>query len=153
MCLFVFSQMFGGAIMVVFSQTILTNSLKTELPKYAPAVNAQDVIAAGATNFRKTVRPDLLEGVLVAYAKSLGRIYYLAAPMAVVALVLSYFMGWRDLRKKEVGNEEEMEERVKEDVDGDSDARDATTTKAGGHESMEMSRRSLDREVDSRNQV
>ena len=142
--------------MVVFSQTILTNSLKTELPKYAPAVNAQAVIAAGATNFRKVVPPNLLEGVLVAYAKSLGRIYYLAAPMAVVALVLSYFMGWRDLRKKEVGNEEEMEERGKEgDGDGDGDARDTatTTTKAGGQESMEMSRRSLDREAVSRDQV
>ena len=151
MCLFVFSQMFGGAIMVVFSQTILTNSLKTELPKYAPAVNAQAVIAAGATNFRKTVAPELLEGVLVAYAKSLGRIYYLAAPMAVVALVLSYFMGWRDLRKKEVGNEEEMVERAKEG-DGDGDAAGPNTTKAG-QESMEMSRRSLDREVVSRDQV
>lgn len=132
--------------MVVFSQTILTNSLKTELPRYAPAVNAQAVIAAGATNFRKVVRPELLEGVLVAYAKSLGRIYYLAAPMAVVALVLSYFMGWKDLRKKEAGNEEEM----KEGVDGG----DATATTKAGPESMEMSRQSLDRgEVGSRDQV
>lgn len=36
MSVLVFCQNFGGAVMVVFAQTILTNSLRQTIPKYAP---------------------------------------------------------------------------------------------------------------------
>lgn len=101
MSIFVFCQMFGGAIMVVFSQAIFTNSLRQTIPTYAPPVDAETIIAAGATQLRRNVPSNELGGVLLAYSKSLDRIYYLTASIAVISLFLSYFMGWKDLRKKE----------------------------------------------------
>lgn len=101
--LFTFSQVFGGAVMVVLSQTVFINSLRTTIPQYAPSVNATMVIAAGGTRFRQILPKEAVAGVLVAYGKSLGRIYYLTAPMAVVSLFFSSFMEWKDLRKKGTG--------------------------------------------------
>lgn len=89
--------------MVVLSQTIFINSLRTTIPQYAPSVNAAMVIAAGGTRFRQILPREAVAGVLVAYGKSLGRIYYLTAPVAVVSLFFSSFMGWRDLRRKGTG--------------------------------------------------
>ena len=101
--LFTFSQVFGGAVMVVLSQTVFINSLRTTIPQYAPSVNAAMVIAAGGTRFRQLLPKEALAGVLLAYGKSLGRIYYLTAPTAVVSLFFSSFMEWKDLRKKGTG--------------------------------------------------
>ena len=99
--LFTFSQVFGGAVMVVLSQTVFINSLRTTIPQYAPSVNAAMVIAAGGTRFRQLLPKEALAGALLAYGKSLGRIYYLTAPTAVVSLFFSSFMEWKDLRKRE----------------------------------------------------
>ena len=101
--LFTFSQVFGGAVMVVLSQTVFISSLRTTIPQYAPSVNAAMVIAAGGTRFRQLLPREALAGVLVAYGKSLGRIYYLTAPTAVVSLFFSSLMEWKDLRNKGTG--------------------------------------------------
>jgi hypothetical protein len=109
MSIFVFCQNFGGAVMVVFSQTIFTNSLRETLPKYAPSVNPATIIQAGATGFRQVVSGNELGGVVLAYSNSLGRIYYLTAAVAVISLFLSSFMGWTDLRKKQEKADQKQE--------------------------------------------
>ena len=101
MSVFVFCQNFGGAVMVVCSQTIFTNSLRQTIPVYAPSLDAETVIAAGATAMRKIVPGNELGGLLLAYSTSLDRIFYLCASIAVVSLGFSCFMGWTDIRKKE----------------------------------------------------
>ncbi|KAI9879279.1 MAG: hypothetical protein M1830_009009 [Pleopsidium flavum] len=97
---FVFCQYFGGAIMVVLAQTIFTNSLRETVPKYAPSVNAETVIAAGSTRMRQIVPSSEITGVLLAYSTSIDRIFYLCASIAVVSFFFSCFMGWQDIRKK-----------------------------------------------------
>lgn len=101
MSILVFCQNFGGAIFVAFAQTTFTNSLRQTIPAYAPAVNVDTVIAAGPTTMRQIVSSSELEGLLIAYSKSIDRIFYLGAAIAVVAFFLSCFMGWKDIRKKE----------------------------------------------------
>ncbi|KAL9623476.1 MAG: hypothetical protein Q9160_002156 [Pyrenula sp. 1 TL-2023] len=100
MALLMFSQNFGGALFLSFGETILANSLKTQIPKYAPSVDPKIVINAGATGFRAVVDKSLLHGVLKAYATGVDRVFYLTAAAGVVCLVFSWGMGWKDIRKK-----------------------------------------------------
>ncbi|KAL9607326.1 MAG: hypothetical protein Q9167_007752 [Letrouitia subvulpina] len=99
MALTIFSQSFGAATFLSFAETIFRNSFGTLIPQYAPTVNPQSVIDAGATKFRKIVSRTDLAGVLVAYAKSIDRVFYLAAAMGAGCFVFAWGMGWKDLRK------------------------------------------------------
>ncbi|KAH7333047.1 putative MFS multidrug transporter [Rhexocercosporidium sp. MPI-PUGE-AT-0058] len=99
-------QPFGGALFLSLSDTILTNSLKSLLPKYALAVDAQAVIDAGATGFRAFLNGTELLNVLVVYAKSVDRVLYLTTGAAVGSFVSGWFMGFKDIRKKRVVSKE-----------------------------------------------
>lgn len=100
MAVTVFSQSFGASVFLSLAETIFSNSFKTLISKYAPSVDGQSVIAAGATRFRNIVTGPELAGVLTAYAKSIDRVYYLAAGMGVGCFIFAFGMGWKDLRKK-----------------------------------------------------
>jgi hypothetical protein len=100
MALLMFAQAFAGALFLSFSDTILTNSLKTLIPEYAPSVDAQTIIKAGATGFRSLIKGTELVGVLAAYAKSVDRVLYLTAGATVASFMTGWFMGWKDIRKK-----------------------------------------------------
>ncbi|KAG4217300.1 hypothetical protein PC116_g34219, partial [Phytophthora cactorum] len=102
MALLMFSQNFGGALFLSFAETIFSNSLKTLIPQYAPSVNPEIIINAGATGFRSIISPAQLANVLVAYSKSVDRIFYMTAGMGVVCFVFSWGIGWKDIRKKNV---------------------------------------------------
>lgn len=95
-----FSQSFGGALFLSLGETILTNSLKILIPKYAPSVDPQTVISDGATRFRTHIDATNLLAVVVAYAKSVDRVFYLTAAAGVCCFIFSWGMGWKDIRKK-----------------------------------------------------
>ncbi|OQV07341.1 hypothetical protein CLAIMM_11792 [Cladophialophora immunda] len=101
MALVMFSQSFGAALFLSLAETIFSNSFGDLISEYAPLVNGQSVIDAGATGFRKIVSGTDLAGVLTAYAKSIDRVFYLAAGLGVGCFVFAWGMGWKDLRKKE----------------------------------------------------
>ncbi|KAL9065886.1 MAG: hypothetical protein Q9161_007939 [Pseudevernia consocians] len=54
----------------------------------------------GLLDFEKIVSGTDLAGVLIAYAKSIDRIFYLAAGLGAGCFVFAWGMGWKDLRKK-----------------------------------------------------
>ena len=95
----VWCQYIGPTIFLTLYNTIFDTSLRSQLPKHAPGVNAQAVIAAGATRFRSIVKPGELLGVLVAFSNSLDNTFYLQAAAGVVAWVAAWGMGWKDIRK------------------------------------------------------
>ena len=95
-----FSQTLFGALFLSFSDTIFTNSLTSLIPKYAPTVNPETVINAGANGFWKVISDTDLANVLVAYAKSVDRVFYLTAAAGVTCFVFTWGMGWKDIRKK-----------------------------------------------------
>jgi hypothetical protein len=95
-----FSQLMGIAVFVVVGNTMFDELLKSGLEKYAPNVDAQTVVASGATAFRSFVSPADLPGVLTAYAKALNAPLYLASAAAGLAFFSSWGMGWVDIRKK-----------------------------------------------------
>lgn len=108
-----FSGMLGGALLLSFSATIFTQSLRKEIPIQDPSADAQAIIAAGATEFRKILNPNELGGILIAYAKSIDRVFYLLAALTAVSFFLGFGLGFKDIReKKEVKGEEKVAEKV-----------------------------------------
>lgn len=96
-----FTQTFSGAVMLSMAQTIFTSGLRELIPKYAPGVSAQKVIQAGATGVWATITdPTELAQVLIAYNISIRRIYYVAIGFTGACFIISWFLGWKDIRKK-----------------------------------------------------
>lgn len=100
MSMLMFSGNFFGAVAVVICQTVYTNSLAELIPAYAPDVDPQVVINAGATKVRDVVSPNQLPEVMTAYAKSIDNIWYLDCGLAAVVFVFGWFLGFQDIRKK-----------------------------------------------------
>jgi hypothetical protein len=71
----VFSQIFGGAVMVSVGQTVFISGLSPALAKFAPTISAATLIKAGATNVRSVVPEDQLSNVLKAYNQALTQTY------------------------------------------------------------------------------
>ncbi|KAL3461910.1 major facilitator superfamily domain-containing protein [Aspergillus heterothallicus] len=100
MALTMFFTTFFGALFLSFANTILTNSLRSLVPQHAPNVNAETVIAAGATDLSSAVPAADLPGVLVAYSESVNRVMYLCVGAACACFVFAWGMGWKDIRAK-----------------------------------------------------
>nr|OQO27038.1 hypothetical protein B0A51_04038 [Rachicladosporium sp. CCFEE 5018] len=119
--LIMFSGMLFGGISLSASATILTNSLRKLIPQTAPDVNANAVVAAGATGFRSILPADQIPGVLKAYSTAVDRVFYLAAGLFVAGFVAAWGMGWVDFRKKETGGPavKDAEKGLAEDSDAE----------------------------------
>lgn len=106
---------------------IFLTSLPLQIAEFAPHATAEAISDVGAPGFRSIVSPADLDGILVAYSNSLGRIYYLAAPFTALCWIAPWGMGWNDIRKKETGHPEakangtdghRLTEKVKEAAGG-----------------------------------
>lgn len=100
MAVMMFLQGLIGSIVISIANTIFDNSLLSEIRVGAPSANAEAVLAAGATAFRKVVSPEQLPGVLSAYAISFDRVFYLAVGLAATMFFASWGLGWYDVREK-----------------------------------------------------
>jgi hypothetical protein len=99
MAILTFSQTIGAAIFLAVAEVIFSHGLRSTLPQYAPTVDPERVIAAGATGFRGIVSEASLPGVLLAYSKSIGHIFYLVAALSVVQFFFAWGMGWKNVGK------------------------------------------------------
>lgn len=95
----VFFQFFGGAIFLAIGENIFVSSLVKNLHIYAPQVNAQMVVVAGAEGLRKVVEagPDL-QGALLAYNVAITKTFYLTAAGSVAGFICSFGMEWRSVK-------------------------------------------------------
>lgn len=100
MSILMFIQTLSGAVFLTFADVIFSTGLKSQVPQYAPKVDPQVIIAAGATGIRNVVSGQDLPAVLKAYAKSVDHVFYMAAALGVVGVAFSFGMGWKDIRKK-----------------------------------------------------
>ena len=57
------------------------------------------VITAGATAFRGVIERSELAGVIMAYSKSVDRVFYLTAVGGCCCFCFAWGMGWKDVRK------------------------------------------------------
>ncbi|OHW98068.1 MFS multidrug transporter [Colletotrichum incanum] len=100
MATLIFLQTFGGAIFLTAAEVIFSEGLGNNLAKYAPAVDAKIILAAGGTGFRTVVPKAELPGVLMAYSKSINEVFYLLIGLGGVTFGMAWGMGWVDIRKK-----------------------------------------------------
>jgi hypothetical protein len=102
MSIAIFGQNLGGALFLTFAETVFTNGLIQGLSAFAPEINAQAVINAGATAVRDLVPSSSLAAVLLAYNQAVSHVFYLAAGAAVTSFIFSWGMGWKGIEKEEV---------------------------------------------------
>lgn len=100
----IFCQNFAGAIFVVIGEVIFREELVKEIKKRAPSVSVDAALAAGARPqaIRALVpkgSPELA-GVLLAFANSLDKVFYLLLACCLAGFVAAFGMGWVDTRKK-----------------------------------------------------
>jgi len=89
MAILVFSQNFGGALFLSFADLALTTALREGLAKFAPTVNIQAVLSAGASGFRSVIPTSSIEGVVLAYNLAIKREFYIAAALSVATFVFA----------------------------------------------------------------
>jgi hypothetical protein len=99
MSILVFSQTFGGAIFLAIAQLIFSHGLISGLQEFAPTLNPEIVINAGATAVRGVVSAADLPAVLQAYMVGIDRVFYLGTSAAGVLFLFSWGMGWKSIRK------------------------------------------------------
>ncbi|KAI1210244.1 MFS general substrate transporter [Annulohypoxylon truncatum] len=103
----VFLQNFGAAVMVALGQTILTNSLVTLIPQYAPGVDPSLIINAGTTSsaIYQAVGAEKLPSVLLSYSKALQRVWYFTVGIAIPPFFIGWCFTWENIRKKPNGTD------------------------------------------------
>ncbi|KAK4555208.1 hypothetical protein LTR86_007504 [Recurvomyces mirabilis] len=110
-----FTGMLFGALFLSASATIFTNSLATLIPKYSPGADVHAIVTAGATGFRDVVPVSQLPGILIAYAKSVNRVFYLCAALTALCLPFSFGLGWTNIKeKKKAATQPKVEENKSE---------------------------------------
>ncbi|KAF5874199.1 putative mfs multidrug transporter protein [Botrytis fragariae] len=101
--LVIFFQYLGGALCLTFASTIFTAKLKSGLRVYAPSVDPQIVIEAGATAYRNVIPKDQVMNVVTAYNLAINHCFYLAAGMAAGVMLFVWGMGWKKIGGKDDG--------------------------------------------------
>ena len=109
--LVIFFQSLGGALFISVAQTVFQNGLIRGTHKFAPNLDPQLLLRAGATEIRtvleKAGRLDELPGALNAYMEGLTDSYRVALACTVAAAVSAFFFEWRSVKDDEVKRKKE----------------------------------------------
>ncbi|KAJ5701378.1 MFS toxin transporter [Penicillium malachiteum] len=97
--LVIFFQCLGGALATSVAQNIFTDNLLKDLRKIH-GVDAEAIAAAGATDFRQLVPPELMDRVIGTFGEASRNVFLLAIASAAVATCVSAAMEWRRLPQK-----------------------------------------------------
>jgi len=98
----IFFNSLGGAISISIAQNIFSNGLKEHIPKYAPEVNAEVVINAGATFLRQAVSLQSLPGVIKAYMLALSDAFVIAIAFGGLATICACCVEWKSVKGKKI---------------------------------------------------
>ena len=101
--LLMFAVSISTSVFIVVANTVFVGSLRSTVPVYAPGVDVEAIIVAGATGFRDVVSKNQLSSVIDAYSESLDKVFYISVACALVAFFLSFGLGWVDIRKNSKG--------------------------------------------------
>lgn len=88
----------GASLGPSIAQNLFTDTILKKLQK-VDGVNGEAVVAAGAKDFRRLIRSDLLDTVVDAFGDALWNVFLLTVISSAAALVISIGMEWRTLPK------------------------------------------------------
>lgn len=97
-----FAQFLGGAIFVPVCQAVLTNTLTSRLNSEIPDLDTTQLAKTGATNISGLVPEAQLPILLAAYNQGIVYTFFVALGMACVALIASFFLEWKSMKKQSV---------------------------------------------------
>lgn len=100
----VFMENLVAAIFTIVGNVVFTQTLTRQVSVLAPSVSPEAALAVGggAEAVRALLPPGSpeLEGLLLAFSKSVNAVFYLLAALAVVSSTAAWGMGWVNIRKK-----------------------------------------------------
>lgn len=102
MSVLIFFQTLGSSLFLSFAQTTFTNGLMNALPHFAPGVDVQQVVDAGASNFRTLIDPKFISGIILAYNQAVSHVFYLATGAIAAGFLFSCGLGWKSVKKQKV---------------------------------------------------
>lgn len=112
MAMAIFAQNFAGAVLMVLGTTIFNQSLGTELATHVPSIPAEAVSQAGGSvaGVRMLAQPGTAEmdAVLLAFANSIDKVFYLMVACAAITFLAAWGMGWKDTRQKKAQEKVEV---------------------------------------------
>jgi hypothetical protein len=98
-----FMQTIGGALFVSVGNNVFNNKLVEELGQRLPSsVTPQTVLAAGATNLRKTLSPDILPAVILSYNNALTTAFIVATALAALSVFGAALIEWKSVKGKKI---------------------------------------------------
>ncbi|KAI8955553.1 efflux pump protein [Xylaria longipes] len=105
----VFAQNLLAAIFVIVGNAIFTQTLIQQVSVLVPSVSPEAALAAGggADAVRALLPPGSpeLDGLLLAYSRSINAVFYMLAAVAVVCFAAAWGTGWVDIRKRNAAEE------------------------------------------------
>ncbi|KAI7213425.1 MFS general substrate transporter [Hortaea werneckii] len=96
-----FAQQLGGAIFVSVGQNVLNSRLVSGIARLVPDLSPERILNTGATELRRIVPANDLQGVLVAYNSALRQVFVVATAMACLAALGAFGLEWRSVKAKE----------------------------------------------------
>ncbi|KAI9039274.1 MDR family MFS transporter [Aspergillus affinis] len=108
-----FGQQLGGSVFLSIAQNIMSQELINNVKSQLPDVDASMIVKSGATDLRDAVSSDKMSVLLHVYNDAVVNVFYLAAALAGVGVVVALFVEWKDMRTAEVDDHQESE---KEDL-------------------------------------
>lgn len=96
-----FAQFFGGTIFVTVCQTVLSNTLTSQLSMKIPGLNAAILSGTGATKLSSLVPNDELPVLLAAYNLAIRNVFYVALAVSCLAFAAAFFLEWKSVRKQD----------------------------------------------------
>lgn len=103
-----FTQTLAGAIFLSIGESVFANRLIANLQARLPGLNADAIIASGATGLRDKFTAKQLPLVLGAYNKAIMQTFYVGVVMASISVFGPVFMEWLSI-KKHAGKQEQRD--------------------------------------------
>lgn len=111
-----FAMVMGSTLAAASAQTLLLNSLKTQLKKAGLAVDASTIISTGATQIEAGLSGQQLMRFRKAYNTALASTFYLAAAAGAATLFGACTVQWLSVKKKEGKIDGEPKEKDGEEL-------------------------------------
>lgn len=97
-----FTENLAAAIMVSVAQTVFTNGLVSNINVFAPGMDPNTIINAGAAGLKSHVPTQLYSVVLYAYNMSLARTFYVGVGLSCCSLFGVVWLEWISVTPKKV---------------------------------------------------
>lgn len=94
-----FFQILGAALLEAASQAVVLGQLIPRIQQIIPSLTREEIIMAGATGLRSLVPLENLRAVLVAYASSVSKVFWLSFAVTSVAVVMAFPIEWKSMNK------------------------------------------------------